>query len=147
MTTKRDIAVLEAEWAFYHAPRSGDEFIHQLLDMSRLVGIIVLPLDAIPMLRLRPMQAGNSVDKVSCKTVIADKTRDLIWPARPDPAKSRRIAEVRLVFCGFIAVAIIGTIGARIVGLRERTTICDLATQGQATAAMRGRILDREGGY
>ena len=73
------------------------------------------------------------------------KLRGLVWPARPDPAKSRRIAEVRLVFCGFIAVAIIGTIGARIVGLAEAHSNLRLAAHGQATAAMRGRILDREG--
>ena len=73
------------------------------------------------------------------------KLGNLVWPARPDPAKSRRIAEVRLVFCGFIAVAIIGTIGARIVGLAEARTDLRIAVHGQATSAMRGRILDREG--
>ena len=55
------------------------------------------------------------------------KLRSLVWPARPDPAKSRRIAEVRLVFCGCIAVAIIGTIGTRIVGLAEAHTNLRLA--------------------
>ena len=73
------------------------------------------------------------------------KLRSLVWPARPDPAKSRRIAELRLVFCGFIAFAIIGTIGMRIVGLAEAHTNLRLAVHGQAEAAMRGRILDREG--
>ena len=34
------------------------------------------------------------------------KLRDLVLPARPDPAQSRRIAEIRLVLCGFIAIAI-----------------------------------------
>ena len=73
------------------------------------------------------------------------KLRSLVWPARPDPAKSRRIAELRLVFCGFIAIAIIGTIGTRIVGLAEAHSNLRLAVHGQAEAAMRGRILDREG--
>ena len=73
------------------------------------------------------------------------KLRNLVWPARPDPAKSRRIAEVRLVFCGFIAVTIIGTIGTRIVGLAEAHTNLRLAVYGQAASAMRGRILDRGG--
>ena len=73
------------------------------------------------------------------------KLLSLIWPARPDPAKSRRIAEVRLVFSGFIAVVIIGTIGTRIVGLAETHTNLRLADHGQAPAAARGRILDREG--
>ena len=73
------------------------------------------------------------------------KLSSLVWPARPDPAKSRRIAEARLVFCGFIAVAIVGTIGTRIVGLAEAHINLRLAVDGQAKAAMRGRILDREG--
>ena len=73
------------------------------------------------------------------------KLRHLVLPARPDPAQSRRIAEIRLVFCGFIAIAIIGTIGTRIVGLAEAHTNLRLAVHGQAAAALRGRILDREG--
>ena len=60
------------------------------------------------------------------------KLRSLVWPARPDPAKSRRIAELRLVFCGFIAFAIIGTIGVRIVGLAEVHTNLRLSVHGQA---------------
>ena len=63
------------------------------------------------------------------------KMRHLVLPARPDPAQSRRIAEIRLVFCGFIAIAIIGTIGTRIVGLAEAHTNLRLAVHGQATAA------------
>ena len=73
------------------------------------------------------------------------KLRHVVLPARPDPAQSRRIAEIRLVFCGFIAIAIIGIIGTRIVGLAEAHTNLRLAVDGQATAALRGRILDREG--
>ena len=73
------------------------------------------------------------------------KLRNLVWPVRPDPAKSRRIAEVRLVFCGFIAVAIIGTIGTRIVELAEAHKNLRHTINGQPPSAMRGRILDREG--
>ena len=73
------------------------------------------------------------------------KLRDLVLPARPDPAQSRRIAEIRLVLCGFIAIAIIGTIGTRIVGLAEANSNLRLAVHGQAAAPMRGRILDRNG--
>ena len=73
------------------------------------------------------------------------KLRDLVLPARPDPAQSRRIAEIRLVLCGFIAIAIIGTIGTRIVGLAEANSNLRLAVHGQAAATMRGRILDRNG--
>jgi len=71
--------------------------------------------------------------------------RDLILPARPDPGQSRRIAEIRLVICGFIAVAIIGTIGTRIVGLAEANANLRLAQHGKSITALRGRILDREG--
>ncbi|MCH1426450.1 MAG: penicillin-binding protein 2 [Alphaproteobacteria bacterium] len=73
------------------------------------------------------------------------KLRDLVLPAHPDPAQSRRIAEIRLVLCGFIAIAIIGTIGTRIVGLAEANSNLRLAVHGQAAAPMRGRILDRNG--
>ena len=73
------------------------------------------------------------------------KLRDLVLPARPDPAQSRRIAEIRLVLCGFIAIAIIGTIGTRIVGLAEANGNLRLAVHGQTAAPMRGRILDRSG--
>jgi cell division protein FtsI (penicillin-binding protein 3) len=77
--------------------------------------------------------------------VLLTKLRDLVLPARPDPAQSRRIAEIRLVLCGFIAIAIIGTIGTRIVGLAEANSNLRLAVHGQAAAPMRGRILDRNG--
>ncbi|MDB4852097.1 penicillin-binding protein 2 [Alphaproteobacteria bacterium] len=73
------------------------------------------------------------------------KLCDLVLPARPDPAQSRRIAEIRLVLCGFIAIAIIGTIGTRIVGLAEANSNLRLPVHGQAAATMRGRILDRNG--
>ena len=77
--------------------------------------------------------------------VLLTKLRNLVLPARPDPAQSRRIAEIRLVLCGFIAIAIIGTIGTRIVGLAEANSNLRLAVHGQAAAPMRGRILDRNG--
>ena len=62
------------------------------------------------------------------------KLRHLVLPACPNPAQSRRIAEIRLVFCGLIAIAIIGTIGTRIVGLAEAHTNLRLALHGQAAA-------------
>ena len=73
------------------------------------------------------------------------KFSHLVMPARPDPAQSRRIAEIRLVFCGFITIAIIGTIGARIVGLADTSGNSQLASHGHASTPARGRILDREG--
>ena len=73
------------------------------------------------------------------------KLRHLILPKRPDPAQSRRIAEIRLVFCSFIAIVIIATIGTRIISLAEAQNNLRLATHGQAANEMRGRILDREG--
>ena len=73
------------------------------------------------------------------------KLRHLILPKRPDPAQSRRIAEIRLVFCSFIAIVIIATIGTRIISLAEAQNNLRLATHGQAANEMRGRILDRDG--
>ena len=73
------------------------------------------------------------------------KMRNLVLPARPDPGQSRRIAEVRLVVCGIVALAIVGTIGTRVIGLAEANASLRIATSGAAKASLRGRILDREG--
>ena len=48
--------------------------------------------------------------------------RQLILPPRPDPARSRRIAEGRLMIGCLVAFGIFITIGVRIVGLADATT-------------------------
>ena len=73
------------------------------------------------------------------------KLHHLVLPARPDPAKSRRIAEIRLVLCGFIAITIIGIIGTRVVGLADTASNLRIKVNGEDVAPARGRILDRKG--
>ena len=63
VTTKRDILVLEAEWAFLSRPDRVMNLSTSLLDMKPISRDRVLPLDAIPM---RLQADANSADKVSC---------------------------------------------------------------------------------
>lgn len=62
-TTQRDIAVLEAEWAFLSRPDRVMNLSASLLDMKPISRDRILPLDAIPM-RLPP--DANSADRASC---------------------------------------------------------------------------------
>ena len=63
VTTKRDISLLEAEWAFLSRPDRVMDLSTSLLDMKPISRDRVLPLDAIPM---RPQADADSADKVSC---------------------------------------------------------------------------------
>ena len=63
VTTKRDISVLEAEWAFLSRPDRVMNLSTSLLDMTPISRDRVLPLDAIPM---RLQADADSADKVSC---------------------------------------------------------------------------------
>ena len=62
-TAQRDIAVLEAEWAFLSRPDRVMVLSSSLLDMKPISRDRILPLDAIPM-RL-PAYTG-SADRESC---------------------------------------------------------------------------------
>ena len=62
-TIKRDISVLEAEWAFLSRPDRVMNLSTSLLDMTPISRDRVLPLDAIPM---RLQADADSADKVSC---------------------------------------------------------------------------------
>ena len=76
---------------------------------------------------------------------LLEKLCHLIFPSRPDPAKSRRIAEIRLVLCGFISIVILIVIGARIIELAEESDDISLAAHTNIKSQARGRILDRQG--
>ena len=62
-TTQRDIAVLEAEWAFLSRPDRVMNLSTSLLDMKPISRDRILPLDAIPM---RLQADANTADRVSC---------------------------------------------------------------------------------
>ena len=48
-TAKREVTVLEAEWAYLSRPERVMELSHRLLDMRPIAKNRVLPIDAIPM--------------------------------------------------------------------------------------------------
>ena len=62
-TTQRDIAVLEAEWAFLSRPDRVINLSASLLDMEPISQDRILPLEAIPM---RLPADTESLDRVSC---------------------------------------------------------------------------------
>ena len=62
-TTQRDIAVLEAEWAFLSRPDRVLNLSTSLLDMEPISRDRILPLEAIPM---RLQADTESLDRVSC---------------------------------------------------------------------------------
>jgi cell division protein FtsI (penicillin-binding protein 3) len=69
----------------------------------------------------------------------------LVWPSRPDPDKSRRVARARLLVAGLIASSCFMGISAKAVWL---TTGHDSAKSGHSqnnSAKMRGAIYDRKG--
>ena len=43
--------------------------------------------------------------------------RSLLWPSRPEPSKSRKIAGYRLIFSGFSMLLIFTLIGAQSIAL------------------------------
>jgi hypothetical protein len=62
-TTQRDIAVLEAEWAFLSRPDRVMNLSTSLLGMKPISRDRILPLDAIP---VRLQAYTNSADRASC---------------------------------------------------------------------------------
>ena len=62
-TTQRDIAALEAEWAFLSRPDRVTNLSTNLLDMKPISRDRILPLDAIPM---RLQADTDSADRLSC---------------------------------------------------------------------------------
>lgn len=62
-TSQRDIAVLEAEWAFLSRPDRVMNLSASLLDMEPISRDRILPLEAIPM---RLPADNESSDRVSC---------------------------------------------------------------------------------
>ena len=73
------------------------------------------------------------------------KIRNFILPSRPDPSRSRRIAEVRLIIGCLLAFSVFVIIGVRIVDLADTKVVNPLPSKGLGIRAERGRILDRKG--
>ncbi len=81
--------------------------------------------------------------KKTTQTLMA--ARRLIFPDRPDPAKSRHIAECRLLASCFIALTVFITIGVRIFTLATATEASSVSSAPLTDTAERGQILDRRG--
>ena len=65
-TTQRDIAVLEAEWAFLSRPERVITLSGNLLNMKPISPDRILPLDAIPMRQRPEPQLSETTSCVNC---------------------------------------------------------------------------------
>jgi len=73
------------------------------------------------------------------------RLRALVLPARPDPARSRRIAEVRLVMSAVVVFAVFAAITARVMLLATDEANARTAGIVPPEKTERGQILDRKG--
>ena len=73
------------------------------------------------------------------------RLRALVLPARPDPARSRRIAEVRLVMSAVVVFAVFAAIAARVMLLATDEANARTAGIVPPEKTERGQILDRKG--
>ena len=76
---------------------------------------------------------------------ITSRLRALVLPARPDPARSRRIAEVRLVISAVAVLVVFAAIAARVMFLATDDANARTAGIVPPPKAERGQILDRKG--
>ena len=76
---------------------------------------------------------------------ITSRLRNLVLPARPDPARSRRIAEVRLVISAVAVLAVFAAIAARVMFLATDEANARTAGIVPPPKVERGQILDRKG--
>ncbi len=82
---------------------------------------------------------------MTTRPTITSRLRDLVLPARPDPARSRRIAEVRLVVSAVVVLAVFAAIAARVMLLATDEANARTAGIVPPPKAERGQILDRKG--
>ncbi len=68
-----------------------------------------------------------------------------VWPSRPDPDKSRRVARARLLIAGFIASSCFMGISAKAVWLVTSSDTLGANKSNAAASAPRGAIYDRKG--
>ena len=76
---------------------------------------------------------------------LTSRLYNLVLPARPDPARSRRIAEVRLVVSAVVVLAVFAAIAARVMLLATDAANARTAGIVPPAKAERGQILDRKG--
>ncbi len=71
--------------------------------------------------------------------------QSLLWPSRPEPAKSRKIAGYRLVFSGFSMLLIFCLIGFQAVALAIKKTQVPIDLSSTIFDDTRGTIFDQKG--
>ena len=76
---------------------------------------------------------------------MAQSWRKIIWPSKPQPAQSKRIAVGRLWFGSFLAFLCFGTIGAKAFYLATNADLRSQFRSPQKAAIERGIITDRHG--
>ena len=81
---------------------------------------------------------------MSASTLTA-QLKGLVLPPRPDPARSRRIAEGRLLVSAVCVLAVFGAIATRVVMLAGEDNARLNAYQTGGPAVDRGAVLDRNG--
>ena len=82
---------------------------------------------------------------MSATAAITGLLRRLVLPPRPDPARSRRIAEVRLVLSAAVVLMVFAAIAARVLLLATDEANARTAGMIPLPPAERGQILDRKG--
>ena len=82
---------------------------------------------------------------MSATAAITRLLRALVLPPRPDPARSRRIAEVRLVLSAGVVLVVFAAIAARVLLLATHEANARTAGMIPLPPAERGQILDRKG--
>ena len=79
------------------------------------------------------------------KTGIMPALWHRVWPSRPDPDKSRRVARARLLVAGAVATSCFMGISAKAVWLASGHEAFKSAQSQAQTNAARGAIYDRKG--
>ncbi len=69
----------------------------------------------------------------------------LLWPSRPEPAKSRKIAGYRLIFSGFLMLFVFSLIGAQSIALAVNKSERTDDRYTSVNNMTRGTILDQKG--
>ncbi len=91
--TKRDIAVLEAEWAYLSRPERVSELSSRLLNMQPIGQDRILPLDAIPM-RLIPEFKDAEIEDDGIARVNSNPKTDLPNTALPNAPGALSVQKI-----------------------------------------------------
>ena len=92
-----------------------------------------------------PQGASKGASRGASRGSILTGLRNLVLPPRPDPARSRRIAEVRLVISAVVVLAVFSAIATRVVMLSTSGDEASSRNGVPVASLPRGQIFDRNG--